>query len=106
MTRLRAGRSGVPFRSGARDLALLQNVQIGSGNHHDRQFTAYSMRSGAVSSVERGREVKLNIHLHLAPEVLFCGEGPRSRCYAALRLIVQHCDENDFFHPCNGAPVE
>jgi hypothetical protein len=29
--------------------------------------------------------------------VFFCGEGPRSRCYgrtAALRLIVQPCDEN------------
>jgi hypothetical protein len=29
----------------------------------------------------------------------FCGEGPRSRCYgrtAALRLIVQPCDEDDF----------
>ena len=28
----------------------------------------------------------------------FCGEGPRSRCYkrtAALRLIVQPCDEDD-----------
>ena len=27
-----------------------------------------------------------------------CGEGPRSRCYgrtAALRLIVQPCDEDD-----------
>jgi hypothetical protein len=33
-------------------------------------------------------------------EVVFCFfyEGPRSRCYrstAALRLIVQHCDEDD-----------
>ena len=29
--------------------------------------------------------------------VFFCGEGPRSRCYgrtAALRLIVQPCDED------------
>ena len=28
----------------------------------------------------------------------FCGEGPRSRCYghtAALRLIVQPCDEDE-----------
>jgi hypothetical protein len=28
----------------------------------------------------------------------FCGEGPRSKCYgrtAALRLIVQPCDEDD-----------
>jgi hypothetical protein len=28
------------------------------------------------------------------------GEGPRSRCYgrtAALRLIVQPCDEDDYF---------
>jgi hypothetical protein len=36
---------------------------------------------------------------------------PRSRCYgrnAALRLIVQPCDDDDFFFvfPCNGAPVE
>jgi hypothetical protein len=42
----------------------------------------------------------------------FCGEGPRSRCYgrtAALRLIVQSCDEMMrfflLFH-FNGAPVE
>jgi hypothetical protein len=47
----------------------------------------------------------------------FCGEGPRSRCYgctAALRLIVQPCDEDEekddqfyfFVFPSNGAPVE
>jgi hypothetical protein len=45
----------------------------------------------------------------------FCGEGPRSRCYgrtAALRLIVQTCDEDEkvisFFliFPSNRAPVE
>ena len=43
------------------------------------------------------------LHQHA---VLFCGEGPRSRCYgrtAALRLIVQPCDEDEekdeqFFH--------
>jgi hypothetical protein len=43
------------------------------------------------------------------------GEGPRSRCYgrtAALRLIVQPCDEDEdeqFLLPSftsNGAPVE
>jgi hypothetical protein len=42
------------------------------------------------------------------------GEGPRSRCYvrtAAMRLIVQPCDENEdyqffFAFPSNGAPVE
>jgi hypothetical protein len=44
--------------------------------------------------------------LHVLCFVLFCGEGPRSRCYgrtAALRLIVQPCDEDEekdvqFFH--------
>jgi hypothetical protein len=46
----------------------------------------------------------------------FCGEGPRSRSYglnAALRLIVQPCDEDEekddqffFTFPSNGAPVE
>jgi hypothetical protein len=45
----------------------------------------------------------------------FCGEGPRSRCYgrtAALRLIVQPCDEDEekdqffFTFPSNVAPVE
>jgi hypothetical protein len=43
----------------------------------------------------------------------FCGEGPRFRCYgrtAALRLIVQPCDEDDSFFffrfSCNGAPME
>ena len=45
----------------------------------------------------------------------FCGEGPRSRCYgstAAVRLIVQPCDEDEekddrlFIFPSNGAPVE
>jgi hypothetical protein len=33
-------------------------------------------------------------------DFLFCGKGPRSRCYgrtAALRLIVQPCDEDDSF---------
>jgi hypothetical protein len=32
------------------------------------------------------------------PCSVFCGEGPRSSGYgrtAALRLIVQHCDEDD-----------
>jgi hypothetical protein len=44
--------------------------------------------------------------------VFLCGEGPRSRNYgrtAALRIIVQPCDEDDYFifvFPCNGAPVE
>jgi hypothetical protein len=40
----------------------------------------------------------------------FCGEGPRSTCYgrtAALRLLLQPCDEDDKFFfavfPCNGA---
>jgi hypothetical protein len=42
----------------------------------------------------------------------FLCEGPRSRCYgrtAALRLIVQPCDEDNqffFIFPSNGAPVE
>jgi hypothetical protein len=48
--------------------------------------------------------------------IFFGGEGPRSRCYgrtAALRLIVQPCDEDEekvdqffFIFPSNGAPVE
>jgi hypothetical protein len=38
-------------------------------------------------------------------------KGPRSRCCgrtAALRLLMQPCDEDDsfFVFPCNGAPVE
>jgi hypothetical protein len=47
---------------------------------------------------------------------LFYGEGPRSRCYgrtAALRLILQHCDEDEekvdqffFIVQSNGASVE
>jgi hypothetical protein len=42
----------------------------------------------------------------------FFGEGPRSRCYwrtAALRLLVQPCDEDEkwcFIFTSNGAPVE
>jgi hypothetical protein len=46
----------------------------------------------------------------------FSGEGPRSRYYArtaALRLIVQPCDEDEekdgvffFIFASNGAPVE
>jgi hypothetical protein len=45
----------------------------------------------------------------------FCGEGSRSRSYgrtAALRLIVQLCDEDErkmiifFIFPSNGASVE
>jgi hypothetical protein len=41
-----------------------------------------------------------------------CGEGPRNRRYgrtAALRLIVQPYDEDDYFFfvfSWNGAPVE
>jgi hypothetical protein len=53
----------------------------------------------------------------LFPIIVFLsGEGPRSRRYgrtAALRLLVQPCDEDDdddddYFcpFPCNGAPVE
>jgi hypothetical protein len=46
-----------------------------------------------VMFMTRGR---INIKI---PEIrFFCGEGPRSRCYgrtAALRLIVQPCDEED-----------
>jgi hypothetical protein len=46
--------------------------------------------------------------------VSFCGEGPRSRSYkrtAALRLLVQPCDEDEswsvfFIFPCNGTHVE
>jgi hypothetical protein len=45
---------------------------------------------------------------------VFSGEGPRSRRYgrtAALRLLVQPCDEDDDDVDddddfCNGAPVE
>jgi hypothetical protein len=46
---------------------------------------------------------------------IFSGEGPRSRRYgrtAALRLLVQPCDEDeddDYYFcpfPSNGAPVE
>jgi hypothetical protein len=52
------------------------------------------------------------------PYFFFSSEGPRSRRYgrtAALRLIVQPCDEGDddddddyyfFPFPSNGAPVE
>ena len=51
---------------------------------------------------------RLDFHPH---PCFFLGEGPRSRCYgrtAALRLIVQPCDEDDslFVFPCNRAPVE
>ena len=52
----------------------------------------------------------------IAALFFFCGEGPRSRCYgptAALRLIVQPCDEDEekedqFFLICpsNWATVE
>jgi hypothetical protein len=44
--------------------------------------------------------------------VFFCGEGPRSRCYgstAALRLIVQPCDEDGKFFSFshfNAVPVK
>jgi hypothetical protein len=45
-------------------------------------------------------------------DFFLCGERPSSRCYgriAALRLIVQPCDEEDwlfFRFLCNGTPVE
>jgi hypothetical protein len=43
-------------------------------------------------------------------QFFFCGEVPRSRRTATLRLIVQPCDEEDQFFffvvPSNGAPVE
>jgi hypothetical protein len=50
-----------------------------------------------------------------AREIFFSGEGPRSRRYgrtAALRLLVQPCDEDDddddYFcpFPSNGGPLE
>ena len=49
------------------------------------------------------------IILQIKARVLFCGEGPHSRCYgrtAAMKLILQPCDEDDLVFPCNGAPVE
>jgi hypothetical protein len=54
---------------------------------------------------------KMKMPLHFISCAFFCGEGPRSRSYgrtAALRLIVQPCDEDYSFlvFPCNGAPVE
>jgi hypothetical protein len=39
----------------------------------------------------------------------FCGEGHCSRSYgraAALRFIVQPCDDSFFIFPSHGAPVE
>jgi hypothetical protein len=47
---------------------------------------------GDIVSVEQ----RVNIWRHL----FFRGEGPRSRCYgstAALRLLVQPCDEDEQF---------
>jgi hypothetical protein len=38
------------------------------------------------------------IEFHFKLQIFFCGEGPYSRRYgraAALRLILQPCDEND-----------
>jgi hypothetical protein len=51
---------------------------------------------------------------YLESDFFLSGEGPHSRRYgrtAALRLLVQPCDEDDddnFFcpFPSNGAPVE
>jgi hypothetical protein len=45
----------------------------------------------------------------MAQGVFLLGEGPLSRCYgrtAALRLIVQHSDEDDQCFVRNEAPVE
>jgi hypothetical protein len=42
-----------------------------------------------------------HMSLHVTSQIFFFlggGEGPRSRCYgrtAALRLIMQHCDEDE-----------
>jgi hypothetical protein len=59
---------------------------------------------------------KLNVHLQKfthSCNFFLRGVGPRSRCYgrtAALRLIVQPCDENEQLllpsFTINGAPVE
>jgi hypothetical protein len=53
-------------------------------------------------------------HVTNTGSFFFSGEGPRSRRYgrtAALRLLVQPCDEDDdddYFYPfaSNAAPVE
>jgi hypothetical protein len=40
----------------------------------------------------------LNVKILIPLLAFFCGEGPRSRCYgrtAALRLLVQPCDEDE-----------
>jgi hypothetical protein len=45
-------------------------------------------------------EVSYKLSAFIFRVLLFCGEGPRSRCYgrtAALRLIVQPCDKDDYF---------
>ena len=42
--------------------------------------------------------LKLTVHIITTGLSFFCGEGPRSRSYrrtAALRLIVQPCDEDE-----------
>jgi hypothetical protein len=59
------------------------------------------------------QEALSSLTLHWTDTVLFCDEGPRSRCYgrtAALRLIVQPLWWRwlvfVFVFPCNGAPME
>lgn len=46
MTKLRTGRSGLPFPVGSRDFSLLQNVQTVSGVH----AVSYSVVTGVLSS--------------------------------------------------------
>jgi hypothetical protein len=82
-----------------------------------------AVRSGLVRSTnvseehtdscfEEGGIIFLHNAVKKLPGDIFCGEGPRSRCYgrtAVLRLTVQPFDEDDsffFVFLSNRAPVE
>jgi hypothetical protein len=61
------------------------NMVMNFGCHKTREL---SLRVQEIFAFEKG----------LCSIEFFFGEGPRSRCYgrtAALRLIVQHCDEDE-----------
>ena len=86
------------------DATFLRNVV----NHTQRRGVISKKTCVFIIRTLRGLSSFLAPNI-LLKQFLFGGEGPRSRSYgrtAALRLIVQPCDEYNYFFPCNGITVE
>ena len=69
MNRIYAGRSGVQILAKARELSLLQNIQISSSTHS-------ASKSSLFSGSKLARAYSLTTHIHLQPHLKICGVIP------------------------------